>query len=169
VVEASGPVIGPEGPPVSINHFPVESGHVLAFARAVGDPNPIYSDEAYARASAVGGLLAPPTFAVAGVHFDPDFALRPPFEATDWPPPNDSGRPELLHAEQHFTYHRTLRVGDVLHASERPGATWSAQGRHGGALSFSEQITEFRDETGALVVTSRTVSVQTERNPRASA
>jgi MaoC dehydratase-like protein len=42
--------------------FPVEAGHIMMFARAVGDPNPIYSDAAYAATTEVGHVVAPPTF-----------------------------------------------------------------------------------------------------------
>ena len=40
----------------------------------------------------------------------------------------------------------------------RPGEQWEKQGRSG-LLRFREHITEFRDETGELVVTARSVSV----------
>ena len=30
--------------------FPVEAGHILQFARAIGDPNPVYTDADHARA-----------------------------------------------------------------------------------------------------------------------
>jgi hypothetical protein len=66
-----------------------------------------------------------------------------------------------LHAEQHFTYHRTPRVGDVLSSTTKPGERWEKTGRSG-KLVFSEQITEFRDAAGELVVTARSVGVQRE-------
>jgi acyl-CoA thioesterase FadM len=68
-----------------------------------------------------------------------------------------------LHAEQHYTYHRPLRVGDVLTATTRPGERWEKAGRRAGKLMFAETITEFRDEHGELVVTARGVGVRTER------
>ena len=40
----------------------VEKGAILKFARAIGDTNPIYSDDEAARQSRYGGLIAPPTF-----------------------------------------------------------------------------------------------------------
>ena len=68
-----------------------------------------------------------------------------------------------MHAEQHYTYHRSLRVGDVLTATTRPGERWEKEGRRAGKLMFAETITEFRDEHGELVVTARGVGVRTER------
>lgn len=57
--------------------FPVEAGHIMMFARAVGDPNPIYHDEEQAKNTEPGGIIAPPTFVQASAQFDPDYGLRP--------------------------------------------------------------------------------------------
>ena len=45
--------------------MPVEASHILMFARSVGDDNAIYRDDAHAKASEVGHIIAPPTFARA--------------------------------------------------------------------------------------------------------
>ena len=42
--------------------FEVEKSHITAFARAIGDGNPLWNDEIAARRSQYGGLIAPPTF-----------------------------------------------------------------------------------------------------------
>ena len=55
-------LIGKEfGPQV----YDVDKSMIRKFAEAIGDPNPIYNDEAYARKSGHGALLAPPTFVTA--------------------------------------------------------------------------------------------------------
>ncbi len=138
--------------------FPVEAGHVLMFTRALGAADP-------GNGLPAAGDPAPPTFAQASAQFDADYALRPrpgvPWHGSG----ADAGLVKEgaggLHAEQHFTYHRPVRVGDVLIVATRPGRQWEKQGRSG-RLRFREQITEFRDETGELVVTARSVSVQRE-------
>jgi len=145
---------------VAARRFPVEAGHVLMFARSLGAADP------------EGGLPAPgdpvpPTFTSASAQFDPDYPLRPrPGEAWHGSG-SDAGLVKEgaggLHAEQHFTYHRPVRVGDVLSAVTRPGKEWEKQGRSG-RLLFREQITEYRDEAGELVVTARSVGVQREES-----
>ena len=45
--------------------FEIEKGMIRRFARAIGDPNPLWQDEEYARASHYGGIIAPPTFILA--------------------------------------------------------------------------------------------------------
>ncbi|MEJ2130249.1 MAG: MaoC family dehydratase N-terminal domain-containing protein [Gammaproteobacteria bacterium] len=159
--------------------FPIETGHVMMFARAVGDDNPIYYDEEYAEKSEVEAIIAPPTFVQASAQFDPDYFLRPkigqPWFGSGKEPTGVSregggggrggggGGGGGLHAEQHYEYHRHPRVGDVLTATTRPGETWEREGRRGGKLMFSESITEYRDQNGELVVTARSVGVRTER------
>jgi len=160
---------------MTVERFPIEAGHVMMFARSIGDPNPIYADDAYARASEVGAIVAPPTFVQASAQFDEEYPLRPKIGAA-WfgsgraptgvkrsSDTGGSGSGSGLHAEQHYIYHRPLRVGDVLTATTRPGKRWEKIGRRAGKLVFAETITEFRDEHGELVVTARGVGVRTER------
>jgi MaoC dehydratase-like protein len=156
---------------MAIKTFPVEAGHIMMFARAVGDDNPIYYDEAYARATEVGSIIAPPTFVQASAQFDPDYRLRPKIGET-WfgsgkepsgVQQSSEGSGTGLHAEQHYEYHRHPKPGDVLTATSRPGQTWERQGRRSGKLIFTETITEYRDQHGELVVTARGVGVRTER------
>jgi N-terminal half of MaoC dehydratase len=155
---------------VTIERFPIEAGHIMMFARAIADPNPIYSDPDYAATTEVGAVIAPPTFVFAGAQYDPDWTLRwragQPWmgsgrEATGIvrEPGESAGRG--LHAEQHFEYHRPLRAGEVLKTTVLPGRTWQKEGRRGGSLSFTETITEYRTLDGELVVTARMVGVQT--------
>ncbi len=51
----------------------------------------------------------------------------------------------------------------MLSATTKPGKTWEREGRRAGKLTFSESITEYRDQNGELVITARSVGVRTER------
>ncbi|HKC49849.1 MAG TPA: MaoC family dehydratase N-terminal domain-containing protein [Myxococcota bacterium] len=162
---------------MAIKRFPIEASHILMFARAVNDPNPIYSDAEHARKSEVGGIIAPPTFTQSSAQFDPDYFLRPkigqPWFGSGKEPTGAVRRPSEgrgtgaaaggLHAEQHFEYHRPLLAGDVLTAETKPGKTWEREGKRGGKLHFSESVTEYRNQRGELMVTARGVGVRTER------
>ena len=155
---------------MGIERFPVEEGQILMFARAVADPNPIYADPAYAMNTDLGGVIAPPTFVQCSAHFDPDFPLRPklgqPWVGSGRNPTGGSpvrgeggvGDPSKLHAEQEFHYHRTIRSGDILSATTRPGEQWVRQGKSG-KLVFVESTTEYRDQNAELVLTARSISV----------
>ncbi len=132
------------------------------FARAIGDTNPDLEH------------TAPPTFLIASAHADPDYPLRPTpgekwygsgREATGYGPDDVDPAAGVLYAEQHFDYTRPVRVGDVLTATVRPGRTWEKVGRRGGRLAFFEELTDFRDACGEVVVTTRLVGVRTEKRP----
>jgi hypothetical protein len=166
---------------VTVERFPVEAGHIMMFARSIGDPNPIYADTAYAAATEVGAVIAPPTFVQASAQYDPDYPLRPkigrPWFGSGKEPTGVSRKPgggggggsggTGLHAEQHFEYHRPLRAGEVLTATTRAGESWEKEGRRGGKLIFSETITDYLGDDGTPVVTARSVGVRTERTVEA--
>ena len=168
---------------MAVDRFSVEPSHIMMFARAIGDPNEIYRDAEYAAGTEVGHMIAPPTFAQASAQFDDEYFLRPkpgkpwfgsaksPSGLMDLPaseekkggaasPGNAAG---LLHAEQHFEYHRHPAPGDVLSAKSFAGKSWEKEGKKGGKLMFSESVTEYRDQNGELVVTATGVSVITSR------
>ena len=169
---------------MAVERFPVEASHILMFARSIGDSNPIYSDATHASGTEVGSIIAPPTFAQAGAQFDPDYFLRPK-DGQKWFGSGGTASGTLsqnedkadsksddkksgssaggLHAEQHFTYHRHLKPGDVLSAENKPGESWEKESKRAGVLKFSESITEYRDQNGELVVTARSVGVVTEK------
>jgi hypothetical protein len=167
---------------MAVDRFPIEAGHIMQFARAIGDDNPVYHDAGSAAASEVGAIVAPPTFMQASAQFDPDYALRPKVgkpwfgsgkEATTQAasiPGNEGGASKdtggggILHAEQRFEYHRHPQVGDVLSASVRAGKRWEKDGRRSGKLVFTETITEYRNQNDVLMVTAIGVGVTTERS-----
>lgn len=160
---------------MAVERFPVEASHILMFARSIGDPNPMYADVDLAAKSEFGAVIAPPTFVQASAQFDPDYFLRPkigePWFGSGKEPTGikrekssgGGGGGGGLHAEQHYEYHKPLKAGDVLTATNKAGETWEKQGKRAGKLVFSESITEYRNQDGELVVTARGVGVRTER------
>jgi hypothetical protein len=160
---------------MAVERFPVEASHIMMFARSIGDDNPIYYDANHASGTEPGTIIAPPTFAQSSAQFDPDYFLRPktgqawfgsgkePTGVKREPGSGGGGGGGGLHAEQHFEYHRHLKPGDVLTATVKPGKTWEKESKRAGKLVFSETVTEYRDQTGELVITARGVGVRTER------
>lgn len=152
---------------MAIERFPVEASHIMMFARSVGDPNPAFSDPDSPEAKAAGGILAPPTFAMAGNQFNPDLLVprlgEPWFGSGREPSGAKLEGAGGLHAEQIFEYHKPMRPGMVLTSTKVEGKTWEKESRRGGRLVFSETITEFREkDTGEAVVTMRSVGVKPE-------
>lgn len=153
---------------MSLGAVPVEGAHVLMFARSIGDDDPIHHDGAEARRRGLAAVPAPPTFLHAAAHFDPEHHLRPrpgvTWHGSGAGPGHapDEGDGPRLHAEQHYRFTRPVLVGEVLHATTRPGETWERTGRSG-PLRFAETITELRDDDGEVVVVGRSVTVVVPR------
>jgi N-terminal half of MaoC dehydratase len=155
---------------MTISRFPVEASHTMMFARAIGDLNPVYSDVNSPEAIEAGGVLAPPTFTMAGAQFDPGNHLIPKqgepwFGSAKEPTGVDRSAGGAgvvrLHAEQHFEYHRPLMAGEVLHTVERDGTSWEKSSSRGGVLKFEEKFIDYvNTASNEVVVTARFVSVQ---------
>ena len=159
--------------------FYVDRTAIMLFASAVGETNKIYYDDGHAADTELGRVIAPPTFATAASQWDPSYGLRgvrqipePPTETAGVSEPEQEaedeggGRGGLgrgLHAEQHYHYHKPLAPGMKLTVTSKRGKRWEKEGRRGGKLYFGETVTEYRDEDGELVVTARSVGVQTSQ------
>ena len=50
--------------------FPVDLTTIMLFASALVETNRAYYDEDYARANDLGGVIPPPTFPIAGTHWE---------------------------------------------------------------------------------------------------
>jgi N-terminal half of MaoC dehydratase len=143
--------------------FPVEAGHVLQFARALGDQNPSCAGS--------GSVIAPPTFTAASEHYRPDSRLRPqpgqPWRGSGRTvgQPSSSGEGSL-HAEQHYDYHRPIRAGERLRVHDDGTRTWDKPSRSGAVLRFTERTTQYLDADGRPVVTERRVTVAPAAAPR---
>ena len=129
--------IGYRQPPFAVD---VEKGRLRLFAKAIGESDPIYSDEQAARAAGHASLPVPPTF-----FFCLEMERADPY---DWF--HELGMPlgQVLHGEQSFTYHRTAYAGETL--------TFSAElldiyEKKNGALQFLVQRNFVSDASGAPV------------------
>jgi hypothetical protein len=153
--------------------FPIDRTAILDFAAAIGETNPIYWDEGFAKTTPLGDVIAPPTFGIAAAHWNPDYGLRGPRriparkaveKKPEAAPRSGGGGPNLtrvLHAEQRFEYRKPLQPGMRLVVSTRPGRTWEKEGKRGGKLHFAESVTEYRDAQGEIVLVATSVSVVT--------
>jgi len=132
-------LIGRESEPVVHD---VERTAIRRFADALGDPNPLYQDEAVAKAAGYPALVAPPTFAVALTAND---RFRHSL---------DLGTRSILHSEQQLEYARALVAGDritvvsrVADVLERPSAS--------GPMDVIVLEDEARDDKGEVVFRAR--------------
>jgi 3-oxo-4,17-pregnadiene-20-carboxyl-CoA hydratase alpha subunit len=109
-VESGPPVMAPD---------PVNAPMIRHWCEAIGDTNPIYLDEAAARAAGHPGIVAPPTMLQAWAMWG--LSGRPIGVATDGDPYDrmtqvlfSGGFTSVAATNSDQTYHRYLRVGDRL-------------------------------------------------------
>lgn len=121
----------------------VEKGAIRRFAEALGETNPIYYEEAAARAAGYRGVVAPPTFPSAlrsGSDLREGLLLAP-------------GK-HLLQAEQSFEYARPIVAGDKLTVRSKVVEV-AQRSTPSGPTDVVVIEDEGRDEGGALVYRSR--------------
>jgi acyl dehydratase len=124
----------------------VEKGELRRFAEAVGDPNPIYVDEAAARAAGFAALVAPPTYGAA-------LASNERFRQS-----LDLGSRALLHVDQQLEYARPVVAGDQLTITTRV-ADVQERASGAGPMDILVLEDEARDPQGAVVFRARSTIV----------
>lgn len=136
-------LIGRESEPVV---HEVEKGAIRRFAEALGDPNPIYVDEAAARAAGHPGLVAPPTFPVA-------LTTNERFRHS-----LDLGTRSVLHREQSFEYARPIFAGDEITVRSRVADVQELAGASG-PMDVLVLEDEGRDGAGKVVFKTRAMLI----------
>jgi acyl dehydratase len=129
--------IGRVLPPYSVE---VEKGRLRFFAKAIGETNPVYTDEQAAREAGYRSLPVPPTFLFS---LEREDSHR--FEFL-----NSLGADlhRVLHGEQSFTYHKVICAGETVTFEPRIVDIYD---KKGGALEFIAMETTVKDKTGELV------------------
>ncbi|MBX6378241.1 MAG: MaoC family dehydratase N-terminal domain-containing protein [Clostridia bacterium] len=135
-----------------VRRFPVELGKVREFARAIGEDNPVFYDEARAREAGFAAPPAPLTFAET---------LR---FWSDAPPVYEQLGLDLrfvLDGGREFEYRRPVVAGEVLSAVTKVVDVYEKAGKRGGTMTFVILETTFVDEKGEVVLLSRQTLIQT--------
>jgi acyl dehydratase len=127
----------------------VEKGRLRFFAKAIGETDPVYTDESAARDAGHPGLPVPPTFLMCLNSEIGDLVeLLNVLQM-------DLGR--ILHAEQSFTYHRMAYAGDTLSFTTTVSDVYE---KKGGALVFVVQQTRVTNQKGEHVADLRSALVE---------
>lgn len=131
--------------------FHVERGKIREFADAVGDPNSVYRDPAYAAQRGFAGVLAPPTL-LRTFLYEPKTASDA-LKVADWS--------YIVHGEQEFEYFAPVVAGDVLTARERIVSITEKASRRAGKLQIAVIETTFHNQRGEKVQVARRTLVET--------
>ena len=126
-----------------------EAGQLRVFAKATGQTDPLYLDEAAARAAGHPGLPLPPTFLFSLA------LLNQPSAA--WRDEIGIKLERVLHGEQSFTYHRLAYAGEALRFDARIVDIYD---KRDGALEFVVNETRVTNGRGEAIAELRNVLVQ---------
>ncbi len=128
--------------------LPLERSRLRFFAKAIGETDPVYTDEAAARDAGYADLPAPPTFLFAA-ELDSGATERMLAEL---------GVPmtSILHGEQGFSYHRSACAGDVITVDSTITDLYD---KKNGALEFIVKQARAVNQRDELVAELRTVIV----------
>ena len=128
--------IGHKFPPFTVE---LEKGSLRLFANAIGETNPIYTDEEAAKEAGYRSLPMPPTY---------------PFQlGKAIPNPSDTLHllgldfSDIVHGAQEFSYHKVICADDVITGQKRIVNIYEK--KHG-TLEFVVVETDFKDQDGEL-------------------
>jgi acyl dehydratase len=124
-----------------------EAGQLRFFAKAIGETDPIYTDESAARDAGHPGLPLPPTFL---------FSLEFQIPSNGWRDELGIVPNRILHGEESFTYHRMAYAGDTLQFETRIADIYD---KKGGALEFVVRESRVTNQRGEHVADLRSVLV----------
>lgn len=135
--------VGQESAPVTTE---VEKGTIIRFAQAIGDDNPLFNDEAAARDSRYGGLIAPPTFLRSVGSLRPDLPFELPLT-------------RMLDGGSNWEYSHPVRPGDRITATSRITEIAERTGRLG-AMVFMTVMFTYRNQLDQVVATQTNTSIR---------
>jgi acyl dehydratase len=117
----------------------VEKGRLKFFAKALGETNPVYTDEAAAIKAGYRSLLAPPTFTAVLDQESPNFLPVLDLLGIDIA--------KILHGSQAFEYFAPICAGDTIRVEGRISDIFD---KKGGALEFVVMESRYTNQDGQL-------------------
>jgi acyl dehydratase len=138
---------------VSEHRYEVTKKDIRRYAQAIGDPNPLYHDEAYAAGTRHGGIIAPPLFCHALAFEDvPIEQLRPDGLPSELDVPLPTQR--AVGGGSTFDVGVPVRPGDVITAHKVIEDIYRKSGRSGD-LVFVVLDTTYTNQNGEVVAHER--------------
>jgi 3-hydroxybutyryl-CoA dehydratase len=146
-IEFDKSVIGVD---VAVGSRQVTGEEIVAYAKALGETNPLYLDEEAAKAGPYGAIIAPPGF-YTSMRF-----LRGP------DPKVQFGNTNLGYmAGQDIEYFEPIRAGDIISAKAQLTNVYAKTGRTG-KLVFVVHRTTYSNQHGRTVMVVESSNVRSE-------
>lgn len=146
------------GQPTGVSTSEVEKGAIARFAEAVGDPNPIYWDEEYAKKSNYGSIIAPPGFFGWPVRRPRSTDAPEVIMGARGPDLAAAGYPRILDGGVEYDFIKPIRAGDTLTASSMIKDIAEREGRTG-KMVFMIRETTYTNQDGEVVAKARGTTI----------
>jgi acyl dehydratase len=138
-------------------HYPAREefgrASIRYFALAMGDTNPLYVDDAYAREAGHASLIAPPTLICETCQY----SNRPPDEdgyiGHEWHLPVPNSR--MIRAGNDYAFMRPVLPEDRISVSWKLEDIVERNSSRGGTQLFVNTLATYRDAKGEIVATNR--------------
>ncbi len=144
LLKALSKAVGVESPAAA---YDIEMGHIKRFAEAIGDSNPLFTNDVQARRTSFGGIVAPPTF------------LR---TCGSQPPPLDNYAAvpykRILDGGSDWDYFDPVRPGDRITVTSRYSNFAERPGRLGPMLFVSSETT-YKNQFGQVVAVQKSTRI----------
>jgi acyl dehydratase len=126
----------------------VEKGHIKRHAEAIGDPNPLWQDEEYARKTRHGGIIAPP------LHLIDLGLVKLVDRLVDMAPDkaNINGGTEL-------DFYRPMKAGDTITTVTKLADVKEKVGKSGSMIFLGVEVT-YTNQNGELVAKCRNTFIR---------
>lgn len=135
--------------------FEIEREPIRRWAEAIGDPNPLYHNEEYARKTRFGGMIAPPGF-VQQYRFPVRMGaalrrVRSPFTMN-------------LNGGDEYEFFKPVRPGDVITAAIKLADLFERQSSNPqiGRMLFQIHETTYKNQNGEVVAIHRGTGISYE-------
>ena len=138
-------------------HYPAREelgrASIRYFALAMGDPNPLYVDDEYARKAGYPSVIAPPTLIVETCQYAHQAPNADGYIGHEWHLPVKNCR--LVRAGNDYEFMRPVLPGD------RISVTWTLEdiveraSSRGGTQLFVSSVARYRDAGGEVVAINR--------------
>jgi len=146
ITEEMKSAVGVESEP---SVYEIEKEPIRRWAEAIGDTNPLYHDEEYAKKKGYRSIIAPPAFVAQYAY--PTKAgqargrIRTPFT-------------RMLNGGNEYEFLKPVQAGDTLTATTKLAELFEREGRLGKML-FIIYETTFKNQNGEVVAKSRNTGI----------
>ncbi len=150
VTEEMKKAIGVESEPTVVL---IEKEPIRRFAEAIGDTNPLFNDEEYAKKAGYRSIVAPP-----GFHPQYSYPIKRPKRVFAEGPRIRSPFVRNLNGGNEYEFFQPIQAGDVISVTNRIGDIYERDGRLGKML-FIISETVYRNQNNEVVFIMRHVGI----------